>query len=299
MTTKKSPSILITGATGSVGTELAKTLAARGIPFRALVRSFENAATLAYLGAELAIGDLSHPQSIRNAMQGIERAFLLTNSSEQAEQLQINFVNAATETGVQHIVKLSQFAADIHSPVRFLRYHAVVEQKIKAAGIDYTFLRPNLYMQGFLGFREPITKQGKFFASVGDARISAVDIRDIAAVAAEALTKNNHVNKIYNITGPEALTHTEIAAHFSNAFGYKVNFINVSPQEMRHALLQVGFPVWQADGLLEDYAHYARGEASEISTAVKDVTGHAPRTFEAFARNYASTFQVPATAAAV
>jgi uncharacterized protein YbjT (DUF2867 family) len=299
MTTKKSPSILITGATGSVGTELARALAAKGIPFRALVRSFENAATLAYLGAELAIGDLNDLQSIRNALQGIERAFLLTNSSEQAEQLQTNFVNAACETGVQHIVKLSQFAADIHSPVRFLRYHAAIEQKIKATDIDYTFLRPNLYMQGFLGFREPITKQGKFFAAVGDAKISAVDVRDIAAVAAAALTESNHANKIYNITGPEALTHTEMAMRFSDAFGYQVKFINVSPQEMRHALLHVGFPVWQADGLLEDYAHYARGEASEISTAVHDSTGHAPRTFQAFAQNYASLFQLPATATAL
>jgi uncharacterized protein YbjT (DUF2867 family) len=119
---------------------------------------------------------------------GVDRAFLLTNSSEQAEDQQSAFVAVAQSAGVKHIVKLSQWAADKDSPVRFLRYHAAVERIIKESGLAFTFLRPNLFMQGLLAFRETIVGQGKFFAAAGDTKISAVDVRDIAAVATAALT---------------------------------------------------------------------------------------------------------------
>ncbi len=283
--------MLVTGATGSVGSELVKMLAAKGVAFRALVRSDKNTEQLAVLpGAEIVVGDLGDTASITQALRGIDRAFLLTNSSEEAESLQSGFVDAAQHAGVRHIVKLSQLHADIHSPVRFLRYHAVVEQKIIASGMAYTFLRPNLYMQGLLGFREPIMHQGKFFASAGDAKVSLVDTRDIARVAAEALTNQSHEHKIYNITGPEALSHAEIAACFTEVLGREIRFINVSPEEMRYALTGVGFPAWQTDGLIEDYAHYARGEASEVSPSVKEVTGEQPRDFRRFVSEFAGIF---------
>ena len=288
MTNSTSPSILITGATGTIGSELARQLSAKGVSFRALVRSLENAQPLAALaGAELVIGDFTDASSIAKALDGIQRAFLLTNSSEQAETLQTNFVDIAQRVGVQHIVKLSQLAASLDSPVRFLRYHAAVEQKIIESGMAYTFLRPNLFMQGLLGFREPIVKQGKFFATAGDATISAVDIQDIAAVAAKALTGNGHAGKIYDLTGPEALTHQQMAAQLSEGLNRPIQYIDVPPAAMRQALLSVGFPQWQADGLIEDYAHYARGEASAVSSAVQEVTGQPPRDFRSFVRDYA------------
>lgn len=292
MTQTTSPTLLITGATGNTGTELARQLSAKGIPFRALVRSIDKAGDLAALpGAELVTGDLANLDSLAAALKGIDRAFLLTNSSEQAEALQISFVHAAKQAGVKHIVKLSQLAADADSPVRFLRYHAAVEQHIRRSGIAYTFLRPNLFMQGFLGFSSTIAGKGMFFASIGDARISLVDVRDIAAVAAAALTQDGHEGKIYNITGPDALTHHEIAARFSAVLNRDIRFINVTPEEMRQAVIGVGFPLWQADGLIEDYAHYARGEAAAVSSDVQLVTGKAPRSFESFVSDYKSLFE--------
>ncbi|KAA9357187.1 SDR family oxidoreductase [Larkinella humicola] len=291
MTQSTSPSILITGATGTIGSELATQLSAKGIPFRALVRSLENAKTLAQLdGAELVVGDLNDPESLVRALDGIERVFLLTNSSEQAETLQMNFVAVAQQTGVKHLVKLSQFAADLHSPVRFLRYHAAVEQKIRESGLAFTFLRPNLFMQALLGFRDSIVNQGKFFATAGDARISLVDIRDIAAVVVKALTMPGHEGKTYDLTGPEALTHQQMAAHFSDVLDRPVLYIDVPPAHLRQALLSVGFPEWQADGLIEDYAHYSRGEASAVSSAIQEVTGKPPRDFKSFVRDYTAVF---------
>lgn len=283
--------ILITGATGSNGTELTKLLASRGVPVRAMVRSRDGAAAIAALaGVEIVLGDFDDPASVERALRGVERAFLLTDSTEKAEAQQRGFVDTARRTGLKHIVKLSQFAAAENSPVRFLRYHAAVERAIAESGMAYTFLRPNLYMQGVLTFRAFIVSQGKFFAAAGDARVSVVDVRDNAAAAAAALTEPGHEGRVYDLTGPEALTHAAMAASLSDAVGRPVAFVDVPPEAMRDALLRAGLPPWQADGLIEDYAHYRRGEASAVASGVQDATGKPPRTFSAFARDHASAF---------
>ncbi|WP_223650557.1 SDR family oxidoreductase [Hymenobacter psoromatis] len=287
------PAILITGATGSIGTELTKLLAAQGVPFRAMVRHRHEPATQALAalpGATLAVGDFDQPETVMAALAGMERAFLLTNSSEQAEAQQLRFVQLAQQAGVRHLVKQSQWAATPGSPVRFLRYHAAVEAAIRATGLAYTFLRPNLFMQGLLSFRDAIAQQGKFFAPIGDAKISVVDVRDIAAAAAAALTQPGHARKTYDLTGPAALTHAEMAAQLSTALGHPVAFIDVSPDEMCAALRGMHLPAWQAEGLIEDYAHYHRGEAATVATGVQEATGWAPRNFADFARDYAPAF---------
>lgn len=283
--------ILITGATGNVGTHLVKQLTTAQVPFKAIVRNGDNSEYLKSLPlAEIIHADLADGAAISKALQGVEKAFLLTNSSEQAESLQLNFVGAAHQAGVKHIVKLSQFAAAETSPVRFLRYHARVENKIRELGMAYTFLRPNLYMQGLLSFADYIKKDGQFYAAVGQAAISAVDVRDIAAVAARALTATGHENKIYDITGGEAVTHYQMADIFTKVLGKPVKFIDVSPEQMEGAVRAAGFPEWQVGGLIEDYAHYARNEATVISNAVPEVTGQAAISFEQFVQDYKTMF---------
>jgi len=285
------PSILITGATGNIGGELTKRLSDQETPFRAMVRSRKGADAIAAMEtADLVVADFNDSDSLANALGGIERAFLLTNSSEQAEAQQCTFVDVAKRVGVKHIVKLSQWAADADSPVRFLRYHAAVEQRIKESGMSYTFLRPNLFMQGLLAFRDPIRAQGKFFAAAGAAKISVIDVRDIAAAAAAALTEDGHEGKTYNLTGPEALSHGEMAEKLSQVLQRQVEYVNIPPTAMKDALLSLGFPLWQADGLVEDYAHYSRGEAATIASGVEDATGASPRSFDNFARDYAPAF---------
>lgn len=288
----KQATIFLTGATGSVGTQLIQKLAAANVPVKALVRSESQAADLRDMPhVEIVVGDLADPASFEPALEGIEKAFLLTNSSEQAERLQINFVEAAHRAGVRHIVKLSQFAANEYSPVRFLRYHARVENRIRALGLNYTFLRPNLYMQGLLAFKEYIRDKGQFFASVGEARVSAIDVRDIAAVAAACLTENGHENKVYDLTGPEALSHHQMADIFSRVLGKSIQFIDVTPEQMQGGLEAAAFPEWQVGGLIEDYAHYARGEAALVSKTVGNVTGNNPFSFEQFVSDYSALFQ--------
>jgi uncharacterized protein YbjT (DUF2867 family) len=119
-----------------------------------------------------------------------------------AQAQQIAFIDAARQSGVAHIVKLSQFGAEAHSPVRFLRYHAAVEAALQASDIAYTLLHPNLFMQGLLNFRSTIATRNAFYAVAGDAKVSVIDLRDIAHVAVAALTEAGHEGKLYDLTVP-------------------------------------------------------------------------------------------------
>ncbi len=283
--------ILVTGATGKNGVEIIRRLSGRKEPVRAMVhRQNDVMRGTPNVELEYVEADFDDPASLRKVLSGVQRAFLVTNSSEQVEERQLRFVALAREAEVKHIVYLSQLHAASDSPLRFLRYHAAVEEALRTSGMSYTHLRPNLYMQGLLMIGRSIASEGRFFAPAGDARVSVVDVRDIAAVAVAALTKSGHEGKTYDITGPEALTHAEMAAQLSEALHRPVVFVDVAEQGFREALRGFHMPDWQAEGLIEDYAHYRRGEASDVSSAVQDVAGAPPRPFKAFAHDYKSAF---------
>jgi uncharacterized protein YbjT (DUF2867 family) len=219
--------ILVTGAGGSNGSELIKQLSTTGASVRAMVRKRRHLENDALPGVEFVTADFDDLASVNRALEGVQSAFLVTNSSERTEAQQLRFVETARAAGLRHIVYLSQLHATKDSPVRFLRYHAVVEEAISASGMTFTNLRPNLYMQGLLGFRSSIISEGRFFAAAGDARVSIVDVRDIAAVAATALTESGHEGKTYDVTGPEALTHAEMASQLSETLGRRISFVDV------------------------------------------------------------------------
>lgn len=230
--------ILVTGATGNTGSTLLQELETRHARVRAMVREQPDGGRLRGTSATVVAGNFNDPRSLEAALEGVTRAYLVTPSSPDAEAQQIRFAELAAAAGVRHLVKLSQFAADEASPVRFLRYHAAVERRIRELGVGFSFLRPNLYFQGLLAFQSMIAKDGRFVAPVGDARVSA----------------------------------------------------DVPPQAFAGALSAAGVPPWQVDGLTEDYAHYARGEAEAISPHVREVTGADPRDVRTFAKDYARVF---------
>ncbi len=281
--------ILITGANGNSGAEVLKSLAAQSEAVRAMVRQTPKREVFP-IRTEIAVADFDDRESLRKALAGVDRAFLVTPSSEKVEEQQLRFVQLAREAGVKHVVYLSQLHAKADSPVRFLRYHAAVEEALQQSGMAYTHLRPNLFMQGLLLFKQLIAAQGQIAAPVGEASVSAVDVRDIAAVAVAALTKPGHQGRSYDITGPESLTHAEMASQLSEALGKPVRFVDIPSSAMREALLSFGMPEWQADGLIEDYEHYSRGEAGAVSSAVEEVTGKAPRPFRTFAQDFKQAF---------
>ena len=276
------PDILLTGATGSTGGATAAALTARGIPFRAASRRPTSAAFSVVV-------DLDDAGSVRAALKGVRAAYLVTPSSERAEAQQKQFVDLAVEAGVRRLVLLSQLGSDLGSPVRFLRYHAEVERHAFASGLEVTSLRPNLFMQGLLAMADAVRATRTLPAPIGDAAVSLIDVRDIGDAAARALTAPEPWG-IRTLTGPEALTHAELADRLSAAVGHEIRFQDVPPAAFADMLAGV-LPEWQVDGLLEDYAHYARGEAAEVSAEIPALLGRPARGFRAFAAEHAAAFR--------
>ncbi|MFE3176124.1 NmrA family NAD(P)-binding protein [Amycolatopsis sp. NPDC059090] len=274
--------VLVTGATGTVGSALIPALQARGSTVRAMTRGRP------VDGVETVIADLRDPASIAAALKGVDAVFLNSPSAPDAAELQIQFANLARDAGVNRLVLLSQYAARADSPVRFLRWHAEVEAHVEKIGLDYTVLRPNLYLQALLNFSATIA-QGFFAAPIGDAAVSVIDTRDISAAAAAVLTGTGHSGRTYTLTGPRAVTHAEIAAALSAATGRDIAFHDAPADQFAAALTGL-LPSWQIGGLVEDYAHYARGEAAEVHTSVADLTGRPARDLTDFAHDYSAAF---------
>ncbi|MBW0101760.1 NAD(P)H-binding protein [Pseudonocardia sp. KRD291] len=285
--TTTTPTVLVTGATGTVGTSLVPALRSRGVDVRAMTRSPERTVP----DATNVVADLHDPDALTAALTGVDAVFLNSPSAADAAELQIRFADLARRAGVTRLVLLSQYAARAESPVRFLRWHAEVEAHAATLGIDVTVLRPNLFMQGTLAFAATTAAHDWFGAPIGDAAISLVDTRDIADAAATVLTEPGHAGRTYTLTGPDALTHHDLARALSVATAREIAFTEV-PAEQFAAMASGLLPPWQLDGFLEDYAHYARGEAAEVHSSVPDLTGRPARGFRAFAHDHAAAFAV-------
>jgi len=279
--------ILVTGATGATGSELVRLLRLKGVKLRVLARDPERAKSRLGAGVEAVPGDLERPESLDSAMGGVERVFLLSAPDPNASVLQGNAIEAARRAGVRHIVKMSAVESVPHSPCRLLRVHAEIEQKVAASGIPFTNLRPQSFMQNTLAFAHSIASQGAFYAPAGGA-IPLVDVRDIAAVAAEVLTTPGHEGVTYTLTGPEALTNSQVAARIGIAIGKPVKHVEVPLEAAREAMLGMGMSEWLADGLVELYALGATGRVSFITDVIETVGKKKPIAFDQFARDYAA-----------
>ncbi|MDQ3684356.1 MAG: SDR family oxidoreductase [Acidobacteriota bacterium] len=283
--------ILITGATGTVGSELVKQLAASGTRARALVRNRAKATSLEQTGFEVAEGDLAKPETLEAALQGVERVFLLSSPGPQMVTAEGNLVEAAKRAGVKHVVKLSAIGAAADSSLMLGWWHGQIEKQIEESGLAFTHLRPNSFMQNFLGFAPTIKAHDAFYAPMKDAQSSVVDARDIAAVAKAALTEAGHENQIYTITGPEALSYTEIAEKLSSVLGRKISYVDVPPEAAKKGMMDAGMPEWFAEALNELYAAWTEGYGAIVTDVVRDVAKKESITFDGFARDYAPAFK--------
>ena len=282
--------ILVTGATGRIGSEVVRLLSEAGAPLRVLVRSPDAAASFERLGVEPAIGDFEQPDTLDEALRGIHKLFLLTPADPGMVDHQGQTVEAAKRAGVQHIVKISVLGADSASPVSLGRWHADAEQHIEASGVAYTHLRPHYFMQNTLGFAPSIALENRFYAPMRDGRIGLVDCRDVAAVAARVLTEAGHENRVYEITGAAALSFADLASHIGAAIGRTVTYVDVRPSEAEKAMISAGTPGWLAEAIIGLYGIFSADHASATTRVVEDLSGRPARTFAAFAREYGNTF---------
>jgi uncharacterized protein YbjT (DUF2867 family) len=210
-----------------------------------------------------------------------------------------NLVNEAKKVGVKYIVKQSVLGADAKPGTTPSRLHRQAEKIIEESKIPFTFLRPNFFMQNFITFYSHFIKtQGAFYVPAEDAKVSFVDVRDIAAVAAQALSSRSkkdgagkHTRKAYDITGGEALSYGEAAEILSKEIGKKVNYVNVSDEDARKGMKDMGADDWTINSMIELFGITRAGYVSNISPAVEQITGNEPISFSQFARDYAGAFK--------
>ncbi len=280
--------ILITGASGNVGREVVKQALAVGLKIRATFQSPAVAAK-APAGLEGVIMDYAKPDTIRPALHGVEKIFLVGPPLRDLPTFEANFIKEVRAAGQQHVVKLSALGG---RESMFPSQHRDSEENIEASGLPYTFLRPNGFMQNLVNYDAgAIRSQNAFYGCQGNGAVSVVDIRDIAAVAVIVLAATGHEGKSYALTGGEALTNEQVAEKISRVAGRKISYVDLPAAELKKGILSTGTPGWSADALLDLQRLYREGKASLVTDDVERLTGHKPITFDQFARDYAFAFQ--------
>ena len=286
--------ILVTGATGTVGQEVVKQLAMvdSDVRVRAGVHSVIKGENLKRLpDVEIVEMDFEDEDSLHAAFTHVDKVFLITPFAEDQVQMAKTLIDEAKKAGVKHIVRLSAMGADSEPGIQLGRWHREVEKYIEDSGVPYTFLRPTSFMQNFENYSAAsIKKEGKFYSSTGSGKAAYIDTRDIAAVAVEVLIGEGHEGKVYELTGPEALSNEEIAQIMSEETGQPITFVDVPEGAAREAMVNQGMPGKLADALVELDGVYKEGYSNEVNDEVRYVTGRKPHTFRQFVRDYKECF---------
>ena len=268
---------LVIGASGTVGSELSRLLAAQG-------QTVRRATSRAPASADQVQVDLARGTGIAAALAGVDRAFLLAPPGHTNQhELLGPVIEAARERGLRRVVLMSAMGAnaDDNAPLR------LAELQLERSGLPWNVIRPNWFMQNFNTFwLHGIQTQGRILLPVGRAKGSFIDARDIAAVAASLLTRDDLAGRDFDLTGGEALDHDEVAAILSRETGRDIRYQEITPEAMLEGLLHAGLPNDYAEFLVLILGYFKAGYAERTTDAVQAITGRAPRRFADYARDH-------------
>jgi uncharacterized protein YbjT (DUF2867 family) len=288
--------ILVTGASGTVGKAVLKEVAQRGVKHKAMYRS-ANEAAKAPAGTQTVLADFAKKETLAPALRDVDAIYLVCSPIPDLVQLETNMIDASLGAGVKHIVLNSALGAGDY-PKSFPSWHRKVEDKLKGTGISFTILRPNSFHQNVVTYFAPtIRAQGAFYSSIGNARVSSIDVRDIAVVAANALAGGEHKGKTYELNGPEALTYAELAEKISKHAGRAVQYVDIPVEAQRKAMLDQGMPAWQVDALLDLQEYYTSGNGGAVDALLPKLLGRPPITMDRFLAEVAGEFRNQAAGA--
>ncbi|MFG1658124.1 SDR family oxidoreductase [Micromonospora chersina] len=284
-----SGTILVTGATGRVGSELVRLLAASGVRPRALVRDIERAREKLGDAADLVAGDLNRPADLDAALAGVERLFVLTATSRGQLTQERNAIDAAVRAGVRHVVKLSVLDAGRESPLRHGVWQGDANALLVNSAVDHTVLQLAFFMQNLFG----MVAGGAIRSSAGDGRVAMVDARDVAATAVAVLTDcpDWARNETLVLSGPEALSFDDTAKVLAEATGVPVRHLPVPREQVAAMLRQFGAEEWYAEDVAVFNDLIAAGRVQAVTDTVRRLTGAEPRSLGDFAREFAAVFQ--------
>ncbi|WP_369259102.1 SDR family oxidoreductase [Geodermatophilus amargosae] len=276
--------VAVTGATGQVGGRVARRLAAAGIPQRLLLRDPSRAPRLP--GATVAVAPYADGDAVRRALEGVHTVFMVSasESADRADQHRA-FVDAAAAAGVQHLVYLSFQGAAPDATFTLARDHWATEEHVRARGLLHTFLRDSLYADFLPGL---VGEDGVIRGPAGDGRVAAVAQDDVADAAVAVLRDPApHAGRTHDLTGPHALTLTEVAGTIAAVTGRPVRYSPETVEEAFASRASYGAPDWQVEAWVSTYTAIAAGEMADVSTAVEDLTGRPATAFEQLLRTTA------------
>lgn len=287
--------LLVTGAGGLNGLAVVREFARHKEPVRALVRDRAKATVFdAYPDVDLVEGDMLRPQTLGPALEGVDRVLMISSASPQMAETQCAFIDACREAGVAHVIKFSGAESGIGfdpAKFRFTRMHEEVEHYLERSGLAWTHLRPSQFMQVYLREVPTMVAQSAMFLPAADITLSPVDVDDIAKIAFALLRGGGHEGKRYDITGPEALTMTEIADRISRAIGRTIRYVAVSPRDRSRALAGAGLPPALVDALDEQTVERLKCPQSKVDLSAHQAFGVRPTTFAEFASRHSAVFR--------
>jgi uncharacterized protein YbjT (DUF2867 family) len=282
--------ILVTGASGTVGKAVLKEVARSSAKHTAMYRSPDEAAK-APAGTPTVIADFAKKDTLATALRRVDAVYLVCSPIPDLAQLEGNVIDASVAAGVTHIVLSSALGAGDYAK-SFPSWHRKVEDKLKGTGISFTILRPNSFHQNVLTYFAPsIRAQNAFSSSMGNARVSFLDVRDIALIASKALAGGERNGKTYELNGPEALTYADVAAKISKHAGRPVQYVDIPLEAQRKAMLDQGMPVWQVDALLELQGYYISGKGGAVDPLLQNLLGRPPITMDHYLAEFAGEFR--------
>jgi uncharacterized protein YbjT (DUF2867 family) len=280
--------VLVTGATGNNGSRLVPALCSAGVEVRAFVRDEAKAQPLREVGAEIYVGDLDQPETIKPALEGVDKIYLLTwNGPTQAQQV-LNVIEAAKQAGNPHIVRHSMWG---YERSRIIQQGYQVDEALKSSGLPWTLLKPTFFMQNIMLAAQTIASDGVIYWDMGDGKLAMIDIQDIVDSAVAVLTGSGYEGQTYILTGPEAISFHEVAGTLSQVLGKEIKYVNVPGEAVLGSMVSMGFPEWIARGYLELDEGFSQGFANRATDNVAKLTGHPARSFEQFAREFAQVFE--------
>ncbi len=282
--------ILVTGATGNIGSEVVRLLLAEGARFRALLRDPAKAEALVAKGVEVVIADLGRPETLPAAFAGVEKLFLVAPLATDQVEMRRNAIRAAKAAGVRQVVMSTGLGADPDSPFRLGRMHGENQRDLQESGMAWTFLQPTFFMQNLLMSAAEIRDHGTFHLPLDGGRVSWIDARDIAAVGVRALLDGGFENRALPLTGPEALGGEEMARIFTDVLGREVRYLPVRLEDAKRAMRAAGMPEELAEGLAELWALAPAGHLAQVLDTVERVTGRPARGFREFVSDHRAAF---------
>ena len=283
--------ILLTGATGTAGSFIANEFVRKRVPVRILVRNRAKAAGLEKVSTvEIVEGDMSKRSTLGPALDGVDRALMISAPDMDMVETQSTFIDAAKAAGVRHVIKFSGLDARPDTTFPFGLMHLEIEKYLEASGLVWTQLRPTGFMQEYLREAPSITKDGALYLALGNTKLNPIDVSDVAKVGFLLLRDGGHEGARIPMSGPVALTMVEIADRISRAIGRAVQYVPISPEQRRQALIAHGIPVPIADALDKQVKERLKGGIeSQVDLSTRQIFNIQP-TFLEFAQRNAAAF---------